>query len=81
MSIKDKTRAKLVGSMRRNKSAAGLETPAQSEPVAESKSPAPVVSSKKESKAMKNKEKSKSPAATSGYSTGAYQSGGRVWPD
>ena len=74
MTSKDKTREKLVGSMRRTKSAAGIGND-NAEP--ESAADSPVVSAP----AAAGKAK---PSAAPRPETGnaeAYQSGRRVWPD
>ena len=77
MSSKDKTRQKLVGSMRKTKAVAGIgAVNAAPETAAEDPRPAartkPVPASKTERAAF---------AETTVRATDAYQSGRRVWPD
>jgi hypothetical protein len=82
MSTKDKTRAKLMDSMRKTKESASAQshqpTTASSAPKAQSKPAASTPAAKPAAR------KPASKAASSGYSrrgSDAYQSGGRIWPD
>ena len=83
MTSKDKTREKLVGSMRKTKAGAGIgtdsgpsesaaATPEVEEKVAEAKTAKPAT------KADKRDSKPKQPERVS---ADCYQSGRRVWPD
>jgi len=72
MSSKDKTREKLLGSMRKSKADAGIDTPAS--PPRETQKPAAA------KPAVRKKAASLPEKSTQGGSD-AYQSGHRVWPD
>ena len=74
MSSKDKTREKLMGSMRKTKADAGIGTTSKSEPMASQLAPAPVKPAPKKA--------SRPPSAPpQTVSSDGYQSGRRVWPD
>lgn len=82
MSTKDKTRAKLMDSMRKTKESASAQThqPATtSAPKAETKPAASAPSAEKPA-ARKPVAKTSSGGYTS-RGKDAYQSGGRIWPD
>lgn len=75
MSSKDKTREKLMGSMRKTKADAGIESSNQTQPA--KVSPATTASSKPAAEKIARA----TPAASPRVSTEGYQSGRRVWPD
>ena len=75
MSSKDKTREKLMGSMRKTKADAGIGTTSKSEPVASQTAPEPA-------KPAPQKTTSRAPSSPpQTVSSDGYQSGRRVWPD
>ena len=74
MSSKDKTREKLMGSMRKTKADAGIGTASKTEPVASQTTPEPAKS------APQKASRTQSPQPQRVSSDG-YQSGRRVWPD
>ena len=81
MSTKDKTRAKLMDSMRKTKASASAQTH-QSTTASAPKAEAKPAASKPAPKPAARKPAPK--AASGGYSSrgsDAYQSGGRIWPD
>ncbi|MCG6975689.1 MAG: hypothetical protein LJE56_04690 [Acidiferrobacterales bacterium] len=76
MSSKDKTRQKLVGSMRKTKADAGIGTENADETKASPDLPEP--KPPKQPAAREPKRESTKPVSAKGDS---YQSGRRVWPD
>ena len=77
MTSKDKTREKLVGSMRRTKSAAGIGND-NAEPESAAASP---VASAPAAPAAAGKAKPSAAPRPETVNAEAYQSGRRVWPD
>ena len=76
MSSKDKTREKLMGSIRKTKADAGIGTNHQSEsaPASQAAAPAPAKPASQEAR--------RSPGSQpQAVSSDGYQSGRRVWPD
>jgi hypothetical protein len=78
MSSKDKTRAKLMGSMRKTKADAGIGTDKKSESTAASQAAAPESAKPAAKKASSRATRTSQPRT---MSTDGYQSGRRVWPD
>ena len=77
MSSKDKTRAKLMGSMRKTKADAGIETNNRPESAAASKATTP-----KSAKPAVEKRTRAAPSTQPHHiNSDGYQSGRRVWPD
>ena len=76
MSSKDKTRQKLVGSMRKTKADAGLDTGDAEETKVSPDLPRP--KPPKQAVAQENRRESANPGRAKGD---PYQGGRRVWPD
>ena len=75
MSSKDKTREKLMGSMRKTKADAGIGSSKQPEPAARAAAPTPA---KPAAQKVSRPTPSSNPRTSS---SDGYQSGARVWPD
>lgn len=76
MNSKDKTRQKLVGSMRKTKVAAGI-----GEDPAEEKTTAPAQLTPKQPRSGGQPKTSQAVSLTGGPGPDPYQCGRRVWPD
>jgi len=77
MSSKDKTREKLMGSMRKTKADAGIGTDKKPESTTSSQAAAPKSAKPAQQKASRATTKSQPRTSN----TDSYQSGRRVWPD
>ena len=92
MTSKDKTRDKLVGSMRKTKAGAGIgtdsgqiesaaATPVVEEKAVEEKVVEKAAAAKTAKPAVKTDKRAGKPAQSAQVSSDSYQSGRRVWPD
>lgn len=77
MSSKDKTRAKLMGSMRKTKADAGIETNMRAEPAATRRAAAP----ESAKPAVEKRSRAAPSPQPRQINSDGYQSGRRVWPD